>query len=138
RRRDHDATTRGEPGVGLHWRREASRGRTVVSRADDPTIASIASIASGGSTVTEPAGDDDDQRSSTFDHTGDRFALGPELGRGGMGRVFAATDLPLGREVAIKQMLAERPDDLARFEREVRITAQLEHPSIVPIYEAAR
>ncbi len=74
----------------------------------------------------------------TFDRPGERFELGSELGRGGMGRVVAATDVALARSVAIKQVLSDRPDDLVRFEREVRITAQLEHPSIVPIHEAAR
>ena len=67
---------------------------------------------------------------------GDRFTQGAELGRGGMGRVFAARDHTLDRTVAIKHALGGSPVDLARFEREARITARLEHPSIVPIHEA--
>jgi len=68
----------------------------------------------------------------------DRFDIEQELGRGGMGVVVAATDKLLARRVAIKQALTHRAEDLQRFEREVRITAQLEHPSIVPIYDAGR
>ncbi len=76
----------------------------------------------------------------TFERTGDgvsaRFEVGVEIGRGGMGRVLAATDVSLERSVAIKQLHSQDAGDLIRFEREVRITAQLEHPSIVPIHEA--
>jgi WD40 repeat protein len=66
-----------------------------------------------------------------------RFVIGDELGRGGMGRVVAAVDTMLEREVAIKHALGDDVD-AARFEREARITAQLEHPSIVPIHDAGR
>ncbi|HEY0993687.1 MAG TPA: serine/threonine-protein kinase, partial [Kofleriaceae bacterium] len=66
-----------------------------------------------------------------------RFVIGDELGRGGMGRVVAAVDTMLGREVAIKQALGDDVDG-ARFEREARITAQLEHASIVPVHDAGR
>jgi serine/threonine protein kinase len=65
-----------------------------------------------------------------------RFDLGAELGRGGMGRVVAAIDTALDREVAIKQ--AHGDGDLARFEREAKITARLEHPAIVPIHDIGR
>ena len=68
------------------------------------------------------------------------------LGRGGVGRVLRAFDRHLGREIAIKELLdaAAAGDEiasprtsprLARFVREARITAQLEHPSIVPVHE---
>ena len=61
-----------------------------------------------------------------------------EIGKGGMGRVLAVRDPALGREVALKQALIRDPDDapLARFVREAQITAQLEHPNIVPLYDA--
>ena len=92
-----------------------------------------------GSTLPHGPGEASDApRLATFDRPVERFELGEELGRGGMGRVVAATDVSLARSVAIKQVLSDRPDDLVRFEREVRITAELEHPSIVPIHEAAR
>ena len=64
----------------------------------------------------------------------ERFARGDVLARGGMGRITRARDLQLGREVALKEVLA--PELRARFEREAMITARLQHPAIVPIYEA--
>src|SRR5689334_21429050 len=65
-----------------------------------------------------------------------RFVRGEELGRGGMGCVVAATDTVLERSVAIKQALGGDVESLRRFEREAKITAQLEHPAIVPIHDA--
>jgi hypothetical protein len=58
-----------------------------------------------------------------------------------MGRVWMARDTGLDRDVALKELhpeLAENPSLLARFLREARITGQLEHPGIVPVYELAR
>ena len=59
------------------------------------------------------------------------------LGRGGMGAVFLAEDLRLGRTVAIKVLrpeLAGEGSYVGRFEREARIAARLDHPNIIPIY----
>ena len=75
---------------------------------------------------------------SAFDPMANRFEAVAELGRGGMGRVDDAFDRALGRPVAIKHMLSDGAVDLARFEREARITARLEHPGIVPIHDAGR
>ena len=66
------------------------------------------------------------------------YAVGAELARGGMGRILAARDRRLGRPVAIKELLRAAPGARARFEREARITARLQHPSIVSLYEAGR
>ncbi len=62
------------------------------------------------------------------------FTADREIAAGGMGKITRARDRRLGREVAIKEMLA--PELRARFEREAMITARLQHPAIVPIYEA--
>ena len=75
---------------------------------------------------------------SAFDGSRDRFERVGELGRGGMGRVDDAIDRALGRPVAIKHMLAGGESDHARFEREAKITARLEHPGIVPIHDVGR
>src|SRR3982751_6387216 len=75
---------------------------------------------------------------SPFDPPRVRFVERGEIGRGGMGRVVDAIDRSLARPVAIKQALTGDPLDLLRFEREVRITARLQHPSIVPILDAGR
>jgi hypothetical protein len=67
----------------------------------------------------------------------ERYRLGAELGRGGMGRVVEAFDLQLGRTVALKEVLPKGGAGVARrFAREVQLTARLEHPSIVPLYDA--
>jgi serine/threonine protein kinase len=68
-----------------------------------------------------------------------RFVLLHLLGKGGMGEVWRAQDPRLGREVAIKILppeLAKDPDSQARFERECKILAALNHPCIAHIYEA--
>ncbi|MGE0791441.1 MAG: serine/threonine protein kinase [Sandaracinaceae bacterium] len=67
-----------------------------------------------------------------------RYAPGPELGRGAMGSVRESTDRYLGRVVAQKTLLdADSGRSRSRFLREVRIQAQLEHPSILPVYDLA-
>jgi WD40 repeat protein/serine/threonine protein kinase len=68
-----------------------------------------------------------------------RYRIGPLLGRGGMGRVYEAQDLELRRCVAIKFLRWQpQSDTLAaeRFLRERRVTAELEHPGIVPVYDS--
>jgi eukaryotic-like serine/threonine-protein kinase len=65
----------------------------------------------------------------------DNYVIGAELGRGGMGRVLSARDVRIGRGVALKEMLAATPEARLRFQREARITARLQHPGIVSVYE---
>ncbi|HEU6453385.1 MAG TPA: serine/threonine-protein kinase, partial [Gemmatimonadaceae bacterium] len=65
------------------------------------------------------------------------YELDTELGRGGMGVVYRATDRRLKRVVAIKILPPElgfRGDIRSRFLREAQTAAQLSHPNIVPIY----
>jgi serine/threonine-protein kinase len=66
-----------------------------------------------------------------------RYEVVAALGKGGMGEVFLARDTKLGREVAIKTLpdeYARDPERLARFEREARFLATLEHPNIAGIH----
>ncbi len=68
-----------------------------------------------------------------------RFRLRRELGRGSFGIVYLAYDPRLDREVALKVPRAEvavTPELRERFGREARAAAGLDHPSIVPVYEA--
>ncbi len=83
-----------------------------------------------------------------------RFSDAAEIGRGGIGRVLVAFDAFLGREIAVKELLGEaggsqpstpRTDGasrttaaMGRFLREARVTGQLEHPNIVPVYEVGQ
>ena len=66
-----------------------------------------------------------------------RYAIGEELGRGGVGRILAADDALIGRTVAVKVLHdAHAPEaTLRRFVREAQVTAQLEHPNVVPVYD---
>ena len=64
-----------------------------------------------------------------------------QLGQGGMATVFKAYHPALDRHVAIKAMhpaFMQDPQFLARFEREARVVASLDHPNIVPIYDFAQ
>jgi eukaryotic-like serine/threonine-protein kinase len=65
------------------------------------------------------------------------FAITAPLGKGGMGEVWRARDTRLGRDVAIKAMSAEFAGDLdrlARFEREAKVLASLNHPNVAALY----
>ncbi|HXF24566.1 MAG TPA: serine/threonine-protein kinase [Gemmatimonadaceae bacterium] len=73
-----------------------------------------------------------------MDLLGDRFSIEREIGRGGMGTVYLAHDNHLSRRVAVKVL----PEGLSatigaeRFVREIRVTARLVHPSIVPLFDS--
>jgi serine/threonine protein kinase len=83
-------------------------------------------------------------RAPLSNETEGRYTLLRELGRGGLSVVYLAYDTHVGRQIAFKQLLASRqgtsePNALsvaqARFVREARITAQLDHPGIAPVHE---
>src|SRR5207248_1712923 len=72
---------------------------------------------------------------------GSRYTMTRLHAEGGLGRVWLARDGDLNREVALKEIKpegAEHPEAWRRFLKEAQITGQLEHPSIVPVYELAR
>ena len=75
----------------------------------------------------------------------DRYELGDELGHGGMGVVWRATDMLLAREVAVKEVDLPRGLDAeqhaamrARVSREARAAARLSHPGAVTVYDIAQ
>jgi len=79
-------------------------------------------------------------RSSTIASGGvlrQRYRLDSEIGRGGMGIVYRATDLELMREVAIKVLphTSSAPDARERLLREARAAAALNHPHIISVHD---
>jgi serine/threonine protein kinase len=65
------------------------------------------------------------------------YRVGEQLGRGGMGEVYLADDLSLNRKVALKFLpdtFAGDPERMARFEREAKLLASLNHPNIGVIH----
>src|SRR5919106_6157253 len=67
-----------------------------------------------------------------------RYEIERELGRGGMAIVYLAQDLKHDRPVAIKVLRAELGSLLGpeRFQREIRLAAQLQHPNILAVYDS--
>lgn len=69
-----------------------------------------------------------------------RYRIEAELGRGGMSMVFRALDLRLSRFVVLKVLpppLAEDPEFVSRFQQEIRVLTQLDHPNILRIYDSS-
>src|SRR2546423_2605553 len=67
------------------------------------------------------------------------YRLAGQLGRGGMGLVYLAEHERLGRKAALKLLVRDLADDeefRARFVRESQLIAAIEHPNIIPIYDA--
>jgi serine/threonine-protein kinase len=66
-----------------------------------------------------------------------RYDLGASLGVGGVGKVISARDREIGRIVALKTLKhdAASPSVIERFVTEAKVTAQLEHPNVVPVYD---
>ena len=65
------------------------------------------------------------------------YAVTAKIGEGGMGEVWQARDTKLDRDVALKvlpEAFTSDPDRLARFEREAKVLASLNHPNIGSIY----
>jgi len=67
-----------------------------------------------------------------------RYAVGGEIAQGGIGRILQASDKRLERQVALKELLDPTPESEARFLREALVTAKLQHPAIVPVYDVGR
>lgn len=127
-------------------------GVSAILAAGGPDSAEAAAFAtqlglSGGVAVTEGA------IAALHEEPG-RYASDREFSRGGMGRILLVHDGYLERDVALKELLPLAADTdatmahdspkygssevMARFLREAKVTAQLEHPGIVPVYEVGR
>ena len=92
-----------------------------------------------GSAITgsQPAEQAERIRLRIQESIGDAYRLVELLGRGGMGIVFRAREVALDREVALKVLTLDpmlSPEAYARFEREAKLAARLDHPNVVPIF----
>ena len=77
------------------------------------------------------------RRPTLIGKTLEHYRITAVIGAGGMGEVYRATDATLGREVALKLLpsaFASDPERLARFEREARLLASLNHTSVAHLY----
>jgi eukaryotic-like serine/threonine-protein kinase len=129
------------PGVDDTFSRE-----TVLSDPDQTRVTSLQDQMAAG-------GDAADAVPAVKEHHG-RYRLLKEFAAGGMGKILLVQDGHIGREIALKQLLPDRlgaatprtrtgPPTadmltvpiIARFVQEARVTGQLEHPAIVPVYE---
>ncbi len=107
-------------------------------RREAPNLAAKRDALIEEKTTVPSTGKGDEAATSSATSSMGRFLLLEEIGRGGMGRVLAAWDPELGRTVAIK-VIADQvrgsQELLQRFVTEAKVTAQLEHPNIVPVYD---
>src|SRR5262249_28019956 len=125
------------PRPGVAWPRcgPSPRGRYDVAVAA-PTGADVAGATPGGVATSESP-----DPAATFPArtvAPDDYDVVGELASGGMGRILRAWDRRHDRPVAIKVLLRPGADAARRFAREARLTARLQHPSIVPLYEMGR
>ena len=115
----------------LGYLEDASPGVTETLQRLLPAIQMLSELADEEPTATHPV-----WRSRPPEVLGD-FRLGREIGRGGIGVVFEATQISLGRRVAVKVLPPASlldPRQLRRFEIEAQAAAALQHPGIVPVF----
>jgi serine/threonine-protein kinase len=113
----------------------SSELRSALSTLTNPEIQKVLTVRS------PTAGRDAAPIAPTVSLTRDHYTLVDVHATGGLGRVWLARDGDLGREVALKELRAEHAHQAASqawFLKEARITGQLEHPGIVPVYELGR
>ena len=118
-------------------------GQTTLSESagHDHTVAGTSHVPAGTSALIRSGtskltgGRDDDELPIVDDANYERLQ---EFARGGLGRIVKAKDRRTGRIVALKEMLGDAVETAQRFAREARVTAILEHPAIVPVYELGR
>jgi DNA-binding NarL/FixJ family response regulator len=119
-------------------------GYVLKEGAEDELVDAIRAVAGGGTYLDPGVGGRLAAGAGAEPGVGSEFAghrIEGVAGRGGMGVVYRATDLTLDRRVALKLIapgVAGDGEFRARFERECRVAASLEHPHVVPIYHAGQ
>jgi len=123
---------------------EKPRGRAPTAATGPASSPGVADLESEADTLEiapadqlgGPHGAANGARPLTFE---ERYTIGVELARGAVGRVSIGSDRALGREIAIKELIRVTSDHaVARFVRESLMTARLQHPSIIPVYDVGR
>jgi hypothetical protein len=110
-------------------------GADVVLRRDvDAMVAAHTAVERGGDTMPAIADSEAKPAVPARDRS-ERYQIGRELARGGMGAIHEATDVRLSRTVAVKQLLTRSSKAEGRLRREALITARLQHPAIVPVFD---
>jgi len=107
--------------------------RSLAALQDDDIQRSLAELPEPGTSTTMETID-------SVPRAQERYSLTRLHASGGIGRIWVAHDSEFGRDVALKELRPERAGQVmhqARFLQEARITGQLEHPGIVPVYELA-
>ncbi|HEX4386643.1 MAG TPA: serine/threonine-protein kinase, partial [Myxococcales bacterium] len=111
---------------------------------DDPTLPDGDATVTDDDRTLKPQASPGEEGGAITPETPGRYTVKREYGRGGQSRVLLAYDEHLLREIALKELLGDIEERgsrstsqaaSARFIREARITGQLEHPNIVPVYE---
>ncbi len=120
-------------------------GRTGVLGALEATVGHVPRLSlpeetAGALDSTEPGGSDGPAAPAGLPGrlASARLQVFGEIARGGMGSVLRGRDADLGRDLAVKVLLADhhdRPEMVRRFVEEAQIGGQLQHPGIVPVYE---
>jgi len=76
--------------------------------------------------------------SNSLPYFGSRYEIRRLLGKGGMGAVYLARDLELNRDVALKEIrpeLANQPEVLKRFKREIQLSSEVTHPNVLRVFD---
>ena len=109
-------------------------GEADVDTSTSPTLASTGTP----SVLADPTSWPGPSRAPGQPESDERYEFGEAFAIGGLGVVRRARDRRLGREVAVKELLRTDPAAEHRFAIEAAITARLQHPGIVPLYDIGR
>ncbi len=134
----------GAPTLELPLGRDPASLATQLLPAASPVEASASGSAPGSASGSAPASGSSprptpDAFAALAAAFAPRFELRERLGRGGMGTVYAATQPGTSRVFALKVLDGGRSaNDFARFEREMNLTAQIDHPNVIRVFDFGR